>query len=106
MAQQWQFIFAVFCMYGFLFMMYTIEGSPIPSAYGLDSASIFETVATEGVETGGFTDWLTGGIGTLIGFFTILFVPLNAKFWWMTMINWAVVGTTTYLFLKMIRGGG
>lgn len=102
MAEQWQFIFAVFCMYAFIFMIYTLSGGAI---YGLDSANAFEDIATSGVETGGFTDWLTGGIGTLVGFFTVLFVPIN-EFWWMTMINWAVIGTTTYIFLKLIRGGG
>lgn len=99
MAEQWQFIFAVFCMYGFVFMMYALSNGAI---YGLESASVLEP---SGVETGGFTDWLTGGIGTLIGFFTVLFVPIH-DFWWMTPINWAIIGTTTYLFLKMIRGGG
>lgn len=99
MAEQWQFIFAVFVMYGFIFMIYTLSDGAI---YGLDSASVFEPSA---VETGGFTDWLVGGIGTIIGFFTVLFVPIN-DYWWMTIINWALVGTTTYIFFKLIRGGG
>lgn len=101
MAEQWQFIFAVFLMYGFIFTIYTLSNGAI---YGLESASAFETDTSDYTEAT-FTDWLTGGIGTLIGFFTVLFVPVN-DYWWLTMINWAIIGTSAYLFLKMIRGGG
>ena len=102
MADQWQFIFAVFVMYGFLFMIYTLSDGAIA---GLDSASAFEPTTPETVEWT-IIDYIVQGIGIVVSFFNILFNPFATELWYMVPINWGLTGTTIYLFLKLIRGGG
>lgn len=103
LSAEWQFIFAMFLMYGFFFTMYTMSNGAI---YGLPNSNIFMPTAPA---TASFTDWLTGGIGTVISFFATMLLPspfTGSTFWFMLPINWAILGTTVYLFFRMIRGGG
>lgn len=99
-SSEWQFIFAVFLMYGFLFMMYTYSNG---AAFGLPSASAFAPTAPA---TGGISDFLTGSFATVLSFFTVMFLQPLAGVWVFTFINWAILGTTIYLFLRILRGGG
>ena len=96
MAEHWQFLFAVFCMYGFIFMMYTLSDGAI---YGLPSASIYEQA---GIDTTQLTfSSLWDAWGVVVGFISILFIPIG-DFWWLTPFNWAIVGTATYILIKEI----
>lgn len=92
------FVFAVFLMYGLIFLIYTASNGAI---LGLPSANAF---APSAPATGGFTDWLVGGLETLLTFFAIMFLVPLEDIWWMVPLNWAILGTTIYLFFKMIRG--
>lgn len=105
MASQHGFILAVFLMYGTIFMIYSMSGGAIFPDLDNDALTAFNTIGTSGVETASFTDWLTGGISILISFFVILFVPITSL-WYFVPINWALIGTASYLFFKLIRGGG
>lgn len=101
MADSHTFILAVFLMYGFIFMMYTASDGAIA---GLPSASGFEP-SSSSIDTSSFTDWLIGGISTIVSFFTVLLIPVT-DLWYFVPINWAIIGTTIYLLIKVIRGGG
>lgn len=98
------FIFAVLLMYGFYFAIYTISGGAI---YGLPSANL--AIAPPAAYDDPIIDFIWGAmyIMTLIGsfFFTILINPFSSL-WWMLPINWAILGTTVYLFIRTLRGGG
>ena len=99
MASQESFIFAVFAMYGFIFMIYALSGGAI---VGLPNATAYVPVAPE---TAGIADMLIGTL-TLVGsFFVIMFVPVTSV-WFLVPLNWAIVGTAVYMFLKLARGGG
>lgn len=101
MADSHTFIFAVFLMYGFIFAMFTLSDGAI---VGLPSASVYEP-SSDNVDTASFTDWLVGGIETIVTFFLILLVPVT-DLWYIVPINWAIIGTTIYLLIRVIRGGG
>lgn len=104
MADSHSFIFAVFLMYGIIFMIYalaavdgyTIEGLPDMAGY------------TPGApDTSGWSilDYLFNGVLIAINFFIVLFVPITSV-WYIVPLNWAIVGTAIYLMLRLIRGGG
>ena len=95
-----QFIFAVFLMYGFIFTIYTMSNGAIA---GLPSASVFAPAAPA---TAGIVDLLIGALGTVIGFFSVMFLSPLSGLWFMLPINWAILGTTIYLFIRILRGGG
>lgn len=99
-SSEWQFIFAVFMMYGFLFMMYTYSNG---AAFGLPSTSALAPTAPA---TGGITDFLVGSLLTVKNFFALLFLTPLSGLWYLTFINWAIMGTTIYLFIRILRGGG
>lgn len=99
MGESHNFILAVFLMYGFIFMMYVASDGAIA---GLPSASGFEPTAPG---TGSIIDAVLGTFSLVISFFTVLFVPIT-DLWYFVPINWAIAGTTIYLFLKLLRGGG
>jgi hypothetical protein len=98
-STEWQFIFAMFLMYGFIFMIYTISNGAIA---GLPSANIFNLVAP----STSIADLLIGALETVISFFVVIFIIPLANFWWIAPINWAIMGTTIYLFIRILRGGG
>jgi hypothetical protein len=94
-----QFIFAVFLMYGFIFMIYTLSNGAIA---GLPSANIFN-ISTPSMT---ITDLLIGALSTVLSFFVVMFTPVFINLWWIVPINWAIMGTTVYLFIRILRGGG
>lgn len=100
LSSEWQFIFAVFLMYGFIFMIYTLSGGAI---VGLPKANLF---AITPPNTASITDLIFSYVGIIISFFVVMFVMPFASFWWIAPINWAIMGTTIYLFIRIIRGGG
>lgn len=100
LSTEWQFIFAVFMMYGVIFMLFTASNGAIA---GLPSASAFAPVAPA---TGGIVDLLVGALGTVIAFFNIMFLSPFAGIWYLLPFNWAILGTTIYLFIRILRGGG
>lgn len=101
MADSHSFILAVFLMYGFIFMIYVASDGAIA---GLPSASGFEPTAPEVLDWS-IIDYIVQGIGLVVSFLTVLFLPLT-DLWYFVPINWAIIGTSIYLFLKLIRGGG
>lgn len=105
MAQQWQFLFAVFLMYGFIFTIYTLSDGSI---YGLESANLLVDIPSEPSENPiiYFLETATYMTTTIVSFFFVLLINPFSNLWWMLPINWAILGTTVYLFIKMIRGGG
>lgn len=99
-STEWQFIFGVFLMYGFLFTIYTYSNG---AAFGLPSTSALAPAAPA---TGGITDFLVGSLLTVMNFFALLFLTPLSGLWFFTMFNWAILGTTIYLFIRLLRGGG
>lgn len=93
------FIFAVFLMYGLVFMIYTASDGAI---VGLPSANAFEP---SGPATGGIVDAIVGTFEIIISFFGVMFLPL-LDVWWLAPINWAITGSAVYLFMRLLRGGG
>jgi hypothetical protein len=100
MSSQEQFIFAVFLMYGFIFMIYTASNGSI---VGLPSANIIQPIAPE---TSGITDFIFSFFQIVVSFFVIMFLSPFSNLAWMLPINWAILGTTIYMFIKILRGGG
>lgn len=101
MAESHNFILAVFLMYGFIFMIFTASNGRIA---GLPSASAFEPSAPT-VVNWTILDYIIQGIGLVVSFLTVLFVPVT-DLWYIVPINWAIIGTSIYLFLRLVRGGG
>jgi len=100
MADPHQFILAVFLMYGFMFTVYALSNGAIA---GLPSANAFAPAAPA---TGGIVDLIFSYVGIIITFFSVMFISPFTGLWFMLPINWAILGTTIYLFIKIIRGGG
>jgi len=94
-------------MYGFIGMIYFISNGAIA---GLSSTSLsFPTPPKPSGDpiSGFFTDahYIISSVWSL---FTVLFLTpfVSSSFWWIAPINWAIFGTTLYLFSRIIRGGG
>ena len=107
MADSHQFIFGVILMYGFIGMIYFISGGAIA---GLTSTSMIFSTPPEPADdplTGFFTT-AAYLITSIFSLFTILFLTpfVNPDYWWIAPINWAIFGTTLYIYTKLIRGGG
>jgi len=104
---QHQFIFATILMYGFLGMMYFISGGAIA---GLPSTSLSFATPPEpsGDPLSNFFTSASYIISSVWSFFAIMFLTpfVSESFWWIAPINWAIFGTTLYLFIRIIRGGG
>lgn len=92
---EYKFIYAVLIFYGFLGLLYTIGGG---SLYGLSNTSITSAAPTT------FVEYIIFGLG----FFNTLFIkPFTSGTWALFgFINWAIFGTTVYIALRTIRGGG
>lgn len=104
---EWQFIFGVLVFYGFLIMLFTLGDGYL---YGLSFGEEL-TFATPVEPTGDVLIDLINGTSQILSniwtMFSILFItPLASSFWWLGFINWATFGTTLYLFIRIIRGGG
>lgn len=57
------------------------------------------------------TDILNSGtyfVSSIWSFFNLFFILSlsNETVWWLGFINWAMLGTLIYLFIKVIRGTG
>lgn len=108
MSAEWKFIFFVLIFYGFLFTIFSISNGEL-AEYGFDLEEI--TFATPSEPTGNvISDFLTGTSVFLTNLFSFFFVFFISSFGtgmsWLGFINWALMGTAIYLFLRMIRGGG
>ena len=94
------FIFGVFVFYGLLFFFFdassgAIVGLPSDESFGLATP-----------DTSGITNYLVGGIDVILSFFAVMFLTPLSGIEWLLPFNWALTGTTIYLFIRMIRGGG
>ena len=93
------FIFGVFVFYGFLFMMYSLSGGAI---VGLsDSSYLINAPAT-----GGIVDAIVGTFDIILSFFATLLVNPYSALVYLIPFNWALIGTSVYLFIRILRGGG
>lgn len=102
-----QFLFAVILMYSFLGMMYFISDGAIA---GLPDTSILLSEPT--LTVGGnpliyFIESSVYLISSMLSFFAVLFLTpfVSSEFWWVAPLNWAIFGTTVYIYLGLIRGG-
>lgn len=100
-----QFIFAVLIFYGFLYVLYSMNGNYL---YGIAPSNMTQTAPP--TPTGNvLLDLLTGAstfFTTIFGFFTMLFInPFSSSSLAIFgFINWAIMGTSIYLLIKTIRG--
>lgn len=100
-----KFIFSVLVFYGFLFTLYTLSGGDL---WGLVPSEI--TFPVPSVATADplldLINSLTYGAELIGSFFVVMFIsPLSSTtFWWLGFLNWAILGTTIYLFIRLIRG--
>ena len=110
MSSEHLFIFTILIFYGFLFLMYSVNGN---SLYGLTMSEI--TFNTPSYTGNWFLDIALGTFNffsTLWGFFTTLFItPFTASasgtYWaYFGFINWAIFGTMMYILFRVVRGGG
>lgn len=115
LSTEHQFIFGVLVMYGFFFIIFSLSNGQV---YGLPTANLFDcnslTNCTYATPTQvNATNPLISAIETttnliqlITSFFFIMFINPFSNYWWMLPINWAIFGTTIYLFVRIIRGGG
>jgi hypothetical protein len=100
-----KFIFGILIYYGFLFTCYALGGQFL-SGFIPNSPQIGVPAQPSGNI---FYDFLTGigsFVATIWGFFTIFFNPFanSAAFGVLGFLNWALVGVSVYMFIKLIRG--
>jgi len=109
MSYEYKFIYAVLVFYGFLFLMYSLNGY---SLYDINFSGTNLTYSTPPQPTGNaLYDWFNSATNTasmIFGFFTSLFITpfLSGSWAFFGFINWALFGTMIYLFIRIIRGGG
>lgn len=97
MAEHWQFLFAVFVMYGFLFMLFNLSDGAI---VGLPNATAYSPLDTT-IDNPTLLDTITEGIGAWATFIIVLFNPVS-DYWYLVPINWGIVGTAIFIFIKEI----
>lgn len=92
-------------MYGFFFMLYSMSNGAI---VGLPETDLTPAAPAEPSDNPleYFLNTATYAITTLWNFFVVLLINPFSTFAWLIPINWAVLGTNVYLFIKMLRGGG
>jgi hypothetical protein len=102
-----QFIFAVILMYGFIGMIYFASNGAIA---GLTSTSLSFAIPPRpsGDPISSFFTSAWYVITSVWSLFAVLFLTpfISSNFWWVAPINWAIFGSTLYLFVRIIRGGG
>lgn len=106
MAEQWQFLFAVFLMYGFIFTIYSLSDGAI---YGLPSANLLMSSPTSPSENPiiYFLETSAYIVTLVFSFASVILIGVGLfDFWWLTPINWAIIGTTVYIYIRTFRGGG
>lgn len=107
LSTEHQFIFAVILMYGFIGMIYAASNG---SVFGLTSTSlVFPTPPEPSGDP--ITSFFTSAsyvVTSIWSFFVVMFITpfASADYWWIAPINWAIFGTTLYIFARMVRGGG
>lgn len=106
MASEHLFVLAVFMMYGVLFMFYTMSNGAI---VGLLNANMLVDIPTEPSTDNPIDYFLSSGlylIQTLVSFFFVMLINPYSSVVWLIPINWAILGATVYLFIRILRGGG
>lgn len=103
---QHTFLFGVFLMYGFIFTIYSLSNGAI---YGLESANLLidtpETPSDNPIIY--FLETTSYAMTTIFSFFLVIFTGIPTfEYWWLVPFNWAILGTSVYMFLKLLRGGG
>jgi hypothetical protein len=104
MGFEWKFIQSVLFFYGIIYLFYTLSNGQIA---GLPSNNLIISVPAS--PTGNWLLDFLNGIGywttEIISFMFVLLIPFSSLAIF-TPINWGLLGTTIYIYLRLIRGGG